>query len=275
MVRTRGASGAAVAALVSMVAASCRCSKGDGEAGDPAAEASAATDEEREGTAFAAALDASRRFLDASPRVDRDLEGPVDAVCTGREVAFAAAVVDPRCAIDAARAKALRAALEREGGVPVSLRQEASLEPDGRIRVRLVNAGPAPLTLPLSWAAKLPSFTVLAEDERHSIFELAPPRFDVAVGAAGDRPRTGVAAARAYFARIVLPPGGAAFAIVAPDVAVIKALRRVGDAGAVPCTDGGVCGPARLTRGRYMLHVGELLTDVEAGPPASVTWDAP
>ena len=293
MVTPRAASGASVAALVSLLlslaGSGCRSSKTDrGEPQRDEADASSVPDggdddDGRVGQARGAALaDASHRFLDASPKVELDLDGPVDPVCSGREVAFATVVVDPRCAIGSARAKALRGALERDGGTPLALRQEASVELDGRIRVRLVNTSEVPLTLPLSWSANLPSFSVLAEDERHSIFELAPPRFEVATrgaereqGGAGGPDASVAAGRRAHFARIVLPPGGAAVAVVAVDGAITKVLRCVADAGAERCSDGGVCGPSRLVRGRHVLHVGELLTDVEAGPPARVTWDAP
>jgi hypothetical protein len=211
-------------------------------------------------------VEAGARFRDAEPKVAADPDGPVDAACSGMEIAFDVAVVDKRCAIGSGRAKQLRATLERDGG-GLPLRQEAKVAPDGRVVVRLVNTGPAALILPLSFSAKLPAFTVIAEDDRHSLYELEPPRFEVgapSAAAANDRP---------HFARIVLPPGGAAVATIAVQGGVARVVGR--SAAAEKCPDGGTCAPSRLAKGRYVLHVGELLTDVEAGAPARVTWDLP
>lgn len=215
--------------------------------------------------------DGGNRFRDAGPNVVVDPDGPVDPACTGMEVAFAIAVVSTRCAIGSGRAKQLRAALESDAG-SITLRQEAKRGDDGRVTLRMVNSGLVSLTLPLSYSAKLPAFTVLAEDERHAIFELDAPKLDVAGSTASkDRP---------HFARIVLPPGGAAVATIAIETGVVKRLGRgagdagAGDAGGDKC-DGGPCTPTKLTKGRYVLHVGQLLADVEAGAPARVTWDLP
>jgi hypothetical protein len=202
-----------------------------------------------------------------------DADGPIEAACSGMEIALAVAVVDRRCAIGSGRAKQLRAALERDGGSDalLPLKQEGRVGADGRVTLRLLNTGSVPLTLPLSFSAKLPAFTALAEDERHSLFELEAPRLEVAAGgpealAANDRP---------HFARIVLAAGGAAVATVTIRNVVVRALGRGADAGVGPetCADGGAC--ARLPKGRYTLHVGELLADVEAGAPARVIVDLP
>lgn len=277
MLPLRAASGVVLVAIVSssvaLAASSCRCNKPDSGEGSAEAAASVAVpstlDDRYEGTDGPVA-DASNRFLDASPKVGIDLDGPVDPICTGSEIPFAIVVVDTRCAIGSARAKALRAALERDDGGAVTLRQEAKVDAGGRVALRMINTGASPLTLPLSYSAKLPAFTALAEDEGHAIYELAPPRFEVSHAgppSANDR---------AHFARIVLPPGGAAVAVVTLDRGITKVLERGRDAGAsARCPDGGDCGPTRLGKGRYTIHVGELLTDVEAGPPARVIWDAP
>lgn len=282
MVPLRAATGVALALLatatVTLAASSCRSNKSDAGGGE-SLEAGAAVrspesnvlDDRYEGSGDGAVADASSRFLDAGPKVELDPDGPVDAVCTGPAIAFAVAVVDRRCAIGSNRAKALRAVLERDSGTPITLRQEATIDAGGRLALRMINTGDASLTLPLSWSAKLPSFTVLAEDERHSVFELVAPRFEVNGGDGDASAESG----RAHFARIVMPPGGAAVASIIVDPAIAKVLRRAGDAGTERCADGGVCGPSRLPKGRYVLHVGELLTDVEAGPPARVTWDLP
>jgi hypothetical protein len=202
--------------------------------------------------------DASARFRDAEPRADVDPDGPVDPACSGAEISFNTAVVDKRCAIGSARAKQLRAALEHGDASVLPLRQEAKMVEGGRLTLRLVNEGHAPITLPLSFSAKLPAFTVLAEDDRHALYELEAPAFDVGSAATNDRP---------HFARIMLAPGGAAVAnlTVRPGVVRALGLRPGADAAA----------PSRLGKGRYVLHVGELLTDVEAGDPARATWDLP
>lgn len=239
---------------------------GSAEAG--ATEPPKSSEEERgEGDARAEEpfVEAGNRFRDAAPGVVVDALGPIDAACSGAELSLAAAVVDKRCAIESSRAKQLRAALERDGGPPVTLRQEAKVASDGRIALRLVNTGASALVLPLSYSAKLPAFSVLAEDDKHSVFELESPRLEVAAEKA-DRPR---------FARIVLAPGAAAVASFTVSPVVSRVLGRGRGVAADKCPDGGTCAPSRLAKGHYTLHVGELLTDVEAGPPAPVTFDLP
>ena len=216
-----------------------------------------------EGDASDPSGDASFRFRDAAPKVERDLDGPPDLACTGAEIAFAVAVVDARCAISAARAKKLRALLERDGGI--GLRQDAKLSPDGRVTLRLVNKSGISLSLPLSFHGKLPVFSVLAEDARHTLYELASPELELRDRGEGSR---------SHFARIVLPPEGAATTTFAVSPTILRVLGR----GATdPCrtTDAGACGAAKLEKGHYILHVGELLTDVEGGPPARVEIDLP
>ena len=206
-------------------------------------------------------VEAGNRFRDAQPRADAD--GPVDPVCVGGkggDVSFAVAVVDERCAIGRVRAKKLRAALEHDGGPLAMLRQEGKVLDDGRVAVRLVNTGPAALSLPLIFSAVLPAFLVMAEDEGQTVYELAAPRFEVAT--AGPGPRT-----RAHFARIVLEPGGAATATLTIDPAIASVVARRGGG------DRADAGASKLTKGHHVLRVGELLTDVEAGAPARVPFD--
>jgi hypothetical protein len=232
--------------------------------------------EPRDGEAFAGplreiAIDAGIRARDAEAKLDLDPDGPLDPACSGAEISFNTAVVDKRCAIGSARAKQLRAILERDGGPALTLRQEAKPLADGRIALRLVNTGFSPLTLPLSFSAKLPAFSVLAEDDRHAVYELDAPRFDVGSGG----PEGALANDRPHFARIVLPPGGAAVATLTPSPLVVRTLRG-SDAGAgAGAPKSGDGGPLRLGTGHYVLHIGELLTDVEAGAPARVIWDLP
>lgn len=257
---------------------SCRC----GDAGPGAApgpgddggvEAGAAAEEQEiadddddvDAEAFAAEeaglLEASTRFRDAGPGVEVD--SPIDPACRGGELSFAAVVVDERCAVDLRRSKKLRARLERDGGAPRGLHQEASAAAGGRITLRLVNGGTTAVTLPLSFHNKLPAFSVLAEDDRHTIYELEPPLLDLRDPGQGNRTR---------LARMELAPGGIATATVAIVPTITKVLARgAGD----PCKGadaGGACASNVLVRGRYVLHIGELITDVEAGDPARVAW---
>jgi hypothetical protein len=232
---------------------------GAGAPAVPAGSTSAGTGEEADNAASDGPfVEAGNRFRDAQPKADVDAEGPADPSCIGgkgADVALASAVVDERCAIGRVRAKKLREALEHDGGPPVSLRQEAKVLDDGRIALRLVNTGPAALVLPLIFSATLPAFLVMAEDEGQTLYELASPRFDVRAS------RT-----RAHFARIVLEPGGVAVATITIDPGIASVVARRGG-------DRADAGASRLARGHYVLRVGELLTDVEAGAPARVPFD--
>jgi hypothetical protein len=225
--------------------------------------AGSAEDEELDAGGGDPLVEAGNRFRDAQPRADTDpSEGPVDPACIGGkggELSFATAVVDERCAIGRVRAKKLRAALEQDGGPPAPLRQEGKVLDDGRVAVRLVNTGPVPLSLPLIFSSALPAFLVMAEDEGQTLYELAAPRFDVAASGAGAR-------TRAHFARIVLEPGGAATATLTIDPAIASVVARRGG-------DRADAGASKLAKGHYVLRVGELLTDVEAGAPARVPFD--
>ncbi len=234
------------------------------EAPSPASSrAGTAEDDELDGGGGDPLVEAGNRFRDAQPRADTDaVEGPLDPACVankGSEISFASAVVDERCAIGRVRAKRLRAALEQDGGPPVALRQEGKVLDDGRVAVRLVNVGSAPLTLPLIFSSALPAFLVMAEDEGQTLYELAAPRFDVAASGAAAR-------TRAHFARIVLEPGGAATATLTIDPAIASVVARKGG-------DRADAGASKLAKGHYVLRVGELLADVEAGAPAPVPFD--
>jgi hypothetical protein len=263
-----------LASLVALVHVGCR-SKPDSNGAETNGTSSASTAVELPAeptpTPTTDGVDATNRFRDAEPKVEIDPDGPVDPVCSGSQIALALSVVDRRCAISSARAKQLRAALEKDGGSNLTLRQEAKVAEDGRVTVRLVNTGTASLTLPLSFSAKLPAFTALAEDDRHTLYELEAPRFDVEPPGGPD---ASAAADRAHFARIVLAPGSAAVATVTILPGVVRVLGGR-DASSEKCPDGGSCAPKRLASGRYALHVGELLSDVEAGPPARVMWTLP
>jgi hypothetical protein len=233
-----------------------------GGAGDEASvlPRGAADDDDADAEMGEALAEAGNRFRDARPLAEGDAEreGPVDAACIGgksADVSLATAVVDERCAIGRVRARKLRALLEHDGGPPAPLRQEAKLLDDGRVALRLVNTGPVALTLPLIFSASLPAFLVMAEDEGQTLYELATPRFDVAASKT-----------RAHFARIVLEPGGVAVATITIDPGIASVVARRGGNRAE-------AGAARLPKGHYVLRVGELLTDVEAGAPARVPFD--
>jgi hypothetical protein len=187
-----------------------------------------------------------------------------DRVCSGPTVDLAVAIVDPACAIDAAKSKSLLASLD--GSVPI-LHQEAKFE-DGRVVVSLVNGGSSAVVLPLSWHARVQAFSALAEDERHALYELDAPKLDVrsSRNSPEDDPP------KAHFARIVLPPGGVASARAIPSSNVTK---RIAPACRDGVAEGGTCAPPRLPPGKYVLHIGQLLVDVEAGIPAKVEWTVP
>jgi hypothetical protein len=209
-------------------------------------------------------LDAGRRFRDGG---GLERETPVDPACAGKEIAFASVITDARCAVSSARAKRLRDVLEHDGGIGVPLKQEAKVESDGHVTLRLVNTGAVSVMLPLSFSRESPAFTVLAEDEQHTVFELEAPRLEVAD--AEDRPR---------FARIQLAPGAAAVATIAIPLGIARIVARAPKPAPKAAVEGGsdAGGNAtRLAKGHYTLYVGELLVDVEAGAPARVSLDVP
>jgi hypothetical protein len=202
---------------------------------------------------YVAPAEGRHRFRDAEPNVDA-AAAAIDPACTGKLVDLAAAVVDPRCAIGSAEAKRLREPFEVDGGAP--LEQQLARDADGRLVVRVTNTGSKPLALPLSYHSKLPAFTAMAETETRELYELEAPRLD----ASGD--------GRAHIARVVVPPGGVAFA---RPVLSTKVSTRI-----VPsCAGGAPCGSPSLPAGKYVLYVGQLVIDVEAGAPARIEWTVP
>lgn len=205
---------------------------------------------------------ARRPSRSAEPQAEQGwLDGGVDPACTGPSIDLAAVLADKRCATNAATAKALRAAIEADAKLAGTLKQEAKRGADGRLELVLVNRGPAAVTLPLSFHPKIPAFVVLADNANESaLFELETPRLDVAHAEDAD-------AGGARFARIVLPPSGKATARIAIDPKVVRRVdRKVVDGGAPPA-------PARLAPGKWTLHVGQLVTDVETGEPATIAWE--
>ncbi len=205
--------------------------------------------------------EAGHRHQDAAPSVDvvahTEDAGAIDPACAAQAMDLGAVVVDARCAIPSSRAKRLLADLQRDGGA-ARLVQDAKLGADGRVTLRLINTGHEPITLPLSWSPKLPAVSALAEDEKHLLFELAPPKLEVPSSAEGN----------VHIARIVLAPGTFATARFTPSTDIVKRI-------APACDDGGTCAPPKLPPGKYGLHVGQLVVDVEVGAPARVEWSVP
>ena len=271
MARRFGLVVAALVAGLSTLAACDSCGKPDAGPDAATSDAGAPTDEAASGTGGddepSTALDydgspgdLGKRFRDSGPKVEAgsgDAEAPIDRACTGASLSFVAVLVDPKCAIGLSRAKQLRAEIEasNDGGA-APLKQEAKLDPgpsatpDGiRVEVKLVNVGKTTLNLPLSHHSKLPAFTALAEDAHKAIYELEPPKLENVTDAT--KPR---------FAVMALAPGGKATATVNVGTTV---ARRI-----APACDAGTGGPPSLPQGKYTLHIGQLVTDVEAGAPA-------
>ncbi len=185
--------------------------------------------------------------------------------CTGAELEALAVLGDPRCAISAMEARRLRAVTD-DAGAGVSFVQRATLEEDGSITVRVTNRGTKTVTVPLLDHADLPAFTALGQEAGGALYELAPPSFAPSTEAspASDGGDAGHVR-RARIARARVPAGGSLVVRLAPSPVV---MRRIDP----PCPDGGRCAPERLAPGAYVLHLGQLVVDVEAGPPARVAW---
>ena len=63
---------------------------------------------------------------------------------------------------------------------------------------------------------------------------------------------------------MTIPPGGHAFARIAIDPKIVRRAGKTGpDAGPLP---------SMLGEGKWTLHVGQLVTDVYTGEPASIAW---
>jgi hypothetical protein len=237
------------------------------EAGAVAIGASPQPEVDAAGPAAVAGGRASRE-IEARPSASRGGAEAVDAGCEGPAISLFGAIMDDRCAVsDRAWNLAVRAAeASADGGGAEALRQEATWSGE-RVELRLVNRGTAPLVVPLRFRpgrSDLPAFTVLAEDERHALFELASPALEDADAGVAE-PRS---PERVHSARIRLPPGGAARARLVLDTHVVKRLDHV-------CADASDCSlriPA-LPRGHYVLYIGQLLAGIDAGPPARLEWD--
>lgn len=184
--------------------------------------------------------------------------------CSGSPIDLAAAIGDPTCAITSGIAKSTRAVFEiAEDAGKTTLRQEAVRLDDGRVEIRLVNKGTSATSVPLSWHPKIPAFIVLADSAKEKvIYELEAP--GLAVDLDG-----GPATAR--FARVTIPAGGYAFARVIIDPKIVKRAGRAAAKDVDAGKDAGAL-PAKIGEGKWTLHVGQLVTDVFTGEPASLAW---
>lgn len=210
--------------------------------------------------------DLGKRFRDSGPKVEAgpgDAEAPIDPACTGVSLSIVAVLLDPKCAAGMGRAKQLRLELEAAGaGTP--LKQEAKLDPGPsatpggiRVEVKLVNVGKTTLKIPLNHHSKMPAFTAVAEDAHKALYELEPPKLELVTDSTLPR-----------FAVMALAPGGKATAMV--DVSTTITRRLAPD-----CEAGSTCAPPKLPKGKYTLHLGEILTVLETGGSADVAITVP
>lgn len=242
----------------------------------------------------------SRTTEERAEEARRDASTDIPASCDGRALSLLGSVLDERCAVTIAEWRALADGGAAEGASAPDasraqrgggLRQEAKRDADGQhVVLSVVNRGVAPALVPLRFHPSHPeqAVSVIAEDERHALFELAPPAIEIPEGA---RNSAGVAKRKpvrqstlvaidagleksnfvnVHSARIRLgADGGAASLRFVVDPRVVRRLDR--SCGA----DASDCAPARLPKGKYTLHVGQLIADVDVGLPARVEWDVP
>lgn len=221
--------------------------------------------------------------------------------CSGSQISLLGAAVDPRCAVADRAGRSTRDASAPASGTAAGaargILQEARREGNAVV-FSLVNHGSAVVELPLRFHAGHPelAFSVLAEMADGAVFELAPPLLDVpsAPTVAEDRLSAGAGrggppvdprdrpapALRVHSALVRLAAGGTARARLVIDPRVARRL----DPGCVDPADGGAkvdggarlgCAPARLPPGRAVLHIGQLVASIDAGPPARVEWMSP
>ncbi len=230
------------------------------------------------------------RGLEARAEEARRDGGTIDPACEGRSLALFEAAFDPRCATSALEYGRLKSEHPQDAGKGRDgLKQDARGE-DGRLVFSIVNPSTVARSVPMRVSAeRTNAFSVLAEDARGEVFELAAPKIESGADAGAaparrvgharehDR-RTGDAGpGRVYTTAIRLLPDGRATVTMTIDPSVVARLAPRA-ANLPPCAgnehDGG-CLPARLPKGRYTLHVGQLFSEIDTGPPARVVWDAP
>jgi hypothetical protein len=238
------------------------------------------------------------RDLEARAEARRDA-GSMDPACEGRALSLFAVALDDRCATSEREYARLASEKVDGGSAARRLKQEARLE-DARLVFSIVNSSPeaAPCALPIRVSPERSSaFSVLAENARGEVFELAAPKLDPegarVADAGAPRRRLGQARlshdptrdgglpglVRVHTSVIRLLPDGRATVKMTIDPAILARLAPRGPAQR-PCSDagggdGGNCLPAQLPKGRYTLYVGQLLSEIDTGPPAQVVWDAP
>jgi hypothetical protein len=230
-------------------------------------EATSSTVEAAPNTASATSSSAIVEARGAPPSIaDRRDSGSIPAACDGFAIPLIEAALDDRCAVSERDWAALvdGGSRQREGR---GLRQEVRLDGDAVV-FSLVNHGEAATVIPLRLHPNRPeqAVSVVVEDDRHAVFELFPPFIDVA------RSRLDGGAGRVRSARIRVAAGGAASLRLHIDPRVAKRLDQNGNA--TPCGDAQPCTPHHLPKERYVLYVGQLITDVDAGPPAHMEWKA-
>lgn len=236
------------------------------------------------------------RDLEAREEARRDAGAVTDPACVGTELSLFDAALNERCTISEHEYLRLTSSWERfDGGGTTSLRQEARTD-EGYVVFALVNASAAPRAIPIRLSLERSSaFSVLADDGHGLVYELAAPQVQPGVVRAAEalmkRPRRRVQGRRAHdlpatgedagspshvqTSAIRLASGGRATARLTIDPTIVA---RLGPKGAMPS-----CGPdagqdasaCALPKGRYTLYVGQLLSEIEAGPPARVVWNAP
>lgn len=183
--------------------------------------------------------------------------------CVGSRVDAVRALDDARCAISAREARRLRAVAD-DAGAQARFVQRGTAEDDGTITLRVENVGTRTVTVPLLDHPDLPAFTAVAQEPSGVLYELEAPALVRSEGEAGDGGRAAEdGGKRARLARARVGPKGAVVVRLLPGRKIVKRLSP-------PCPDGGRCAPAELEPGAYVLHLGQLVVDVEAGPPARV-----
>lgn len=185
---------------------------------------------------------------------------PVALPCSGREIDLAVAVSDPACTVTSGIAKSTRAVFEIQADAGKNVLEQTAVRlDDGRVELRLLNRGTAPVTVPLSWHPKIPAFIVLADNPKEkAIYELEAPALSVDLDG-------GPATAR--FARVTIAAGGHAFARIAIDSKIAKRAGKAAGGG----VDAGTL-PSALGEGKWVLHIGQLVSDVDTGEPAMLPW---
>lgn len=221
--------------------------------------------------------------LAADAEVERRPDAGASTGCSGARITLLGAALDPRCAITEKDWNARVRPSSRGDDVKVesALRQELRREGDSVV-LSLVNGSKAMVSVPLRFHPSHPelAFSVLAEAKDAGIFELEPPGNDAppptlpppVQPAHGPKVDLGDAGTPFYVhhALIRLPPGGSAEAHLRIDARVVRRLDRECRA-----ADAGSCLPARLAKGRVVLHVGQLVAPTAAQTPTRIEWDAP